>query len=140
VRPKENPIRTEVCERRDGEQRLAQAKKFLELADVVATERDNPTAADGAASLAVLAGIAASDAACCVALGRRSRGQKHADAGFLLKDSTPGGDDAAKALARLLAIKDKANYGIANVSRTQLDGALKQATKLVGFAEIVMRR
>jgi hypothetical protein len=33
-----------------------------------------------AAALAVLAGIAAADAACCAALGERSRGQAHQEA------------------------------------------------------------
>jgi hypothetical protein len=119
---------------------LTQARKFLELADVVASERQEPAAADGAASLAVLAGIAAADAACCVALGLRSRSQNHADAALLLRDIQLGGKEAATALGRLLSIKDKANYGIESVNTKQLDLAIRQATSLVAFAEELLRR
>lgn len=133
-------LRTASCDRRDAEARLAQAKKFLELADVVATERDQPAAADGAASLAILAGIAASDSACCVVLGRRSRSQNHMDAEQLLKEIAPDGDQAAKALGRLLSVKDKANYGIESVSGKDLDSVIKQAKRLVDFAESVMHQ
>jgi hypothetical protein len=133
-------MRTAPCDRRDAEARLAQAKKFIELADVVATERNEPAAADGAASLAILAGIAASDAACCVVLGRRSRGQNHADAELLLRDILPNGADAAKALRRLLSLKDKANYGIESVSGKDLDSILKQAKSLIAFADDVLHQ
>jgi hypothetical protein len=117
-----------------------QAKKFLELAEVVATERHVPAAADGAASLAILGGIAASDAACCIALGRRSRSQSHLDAALLLGDIEPGGKEAANALRRLLSVKDKANYGIESVSSRQLDLAIRQANNLVELAEELLRR
>ena len=133
-------IRTASCDRRDAEARLAQAKKFLELADVVATEREQSAAADGAASLGILAGIAASDAACCVVLGRRSRSQSHTDAELLLREIKPAGDQAAKALRRLLSIKDKANYGIESVSGKDLNAVLKHAKTLVDFAEEAMRQ
>jgi hypothetical protein len=133
-------MRTASCDRRDAEARLAQAKKFLELADVVATERDQPAAADGAASLAILAGIAASDAACCVVLGRRSRSQNHVDAELLLREIKPAGDQAAKALGRLLSLKDKANYGIESVSGKDLNSVMKQAKTLIDFAESAIRQ
>jgi hypothetical protein len=138
--PRRDSLRTDRCGRRDGEARLTQARKFLELADVVASERQEPAAADGAASLAVLAGIAAADAACCVALGLRSRSQNHADAALLLRDIQLGGKEAATALGRLLSIKDKANYGIESVNTKQLDLAIRQATSLVAFAEELLRR
>jgi hypothetical protein len=44
----------------------------------------------------VLAGIAASDAACCARLGVRARGQAHAEAVELLGTVEPGGTDMAK--------------------------------------------
>lgn len=138
--PRKDSMRTEGCVRRDAEDRLAQAKKFLELAGVIATDRDSPAAADGAVSLAILAGIAASDAVCCAALGRRSRSQAHADAIRLLESVEPGGKGAASGLGRLLSIKDKANYGIESVSGKQLDAAMKQAKGLVEYAEDILRR
>jgi hypothetical protein len=42
-----------------------------------------------AASVAILAGIAAADAACCQALGRRSRSDNHHDAEILLAETPP---------------------------------------------------
>ena len=140
MRMRGGSIRTSPCDRRDAALRLAQAKKLLEQADVVAVERKNPAAADGAASLAILAGIAASDAGCCAALGRRSRSQNHLDATQLLVEIHPAGKDAANALRRLLSVKDKANYGIVSVSGADLDGVLRHAQALVAFAEAVMLR
>lgn len=119
---------------------MAQAKKFLELADVVGTEREEPAAADGAASLAILAGIAASDAACCAVLGRRSRSRNHVDAEVLLREIYPAGESAAKALRRLLSLKDKANYGIESVSGKDLDAVMNQAKTLVAFADETVRQ
>jgi hypothetical protein len=92
------------------------------------------------ASLAVLAGIAASDAACCRALGRRSRGEDHHDAESLLETITQGGREAAVALRRLIDLKDKAQYGIIFVSRDDVKAAMNQARKLVDFANEVLRR
>jgi len=50
------------------------------VAELVAGEHEIPESRSVAAALAVLAGIAASDAACCAALGRRSRGDDHRQA------------------------------------------------------------
>lgn len=70
--------RTQVCGRPQATARLAHARKFLDAADLIATDIDADEAnASVAASLAVLAGIAAADAACCARLGRRSRSQDH---------------------------------------------------------------
>ncbi|MBB4662070.1 hypothetical protein [Conexibacter arvalis] len=103
-------------------------------------EPDNPESANVAASLAVLAGIAASDAACCAALGRRSRGQDHRDAEALLGEVVPGGDVAAKRLRRLLNLKDAAQYGFIHVSGAELRAVLRQAEALVDFARRVLLR
>jgi hypothetical protein len=114
--------------------RLAHAKKFLEVADLVAGEEKDPAYASVAAALADLAGIAASDAACCAAIGRRSRGQDHHDAEELLNQVMPGGADAANALRRLLNLKDTAHYGLIHISRADLRAVLRQARQLVEFA------
>jgi hypothetical protein len=45
----------------------------LEVAERAAGEEAIPASRSVAAALAVLSGIAAADAACCAALGRRSR-------------------------------------------------------------------
>ena len=97
--------------------------------------------ASAAAALAVLAGIAASDAACCAALGRRSRGQDHQQATGLVEQVEPGGPEAAKALRRLLNLKDEAQYGFFDVGGQDLRAALRQARVLADFAaEAVGRR
>jgi hypothetical protein len=96
--------------------------------------------ASAAAALAVLAGIAASDAACCHALGRRSRGQDHRQATELVGQIEPGGQQASSALRRLLDLKDQAHYGLFDVSGNNLTTALRQAEALVSFATQVLQR
>jgi len=80
--------RTATCGRAEAMVRLGQARKFYEVA-----------------------GIAAADAACCAALGRRSRAQDHKAAVELVRQVEPGGAEAAKNLDRLLDLKDSAHYG-----------------------------
>ena len=92
-----------------------------------------------AASLAVLAGIAASDAACCAALGRRSRSQDHHDAVDLLATVRPRGAEASQHLRRLLALKDDAEYGVIRVGAGDLKAALRRARSLVDYAEQIVR-
>jgi hypothetical protein len=129
--------RTQACDRADAAQRLQQALKFMEAARLTAEDEEYTSVA---ASLAVLAGIAASDAACCVALGKRSRGQDHKLATSLIREVVPGGDEAAKRLDRLLALKDSAQYGVIHPSPGDLTSALRNAEALVGFAQIVAAR
>lgn len=90
--------------------------------------------------LAVLAGIAAADAACCAALGRRARGQDHRQAVSLLTDVQPGGAEAARHLERLLNVKDAAHYGVINVTSAELRRALRSAERLADFAKEVLAR
>lgn len=94
--------RTQKCTASDAKTRLSQARKFLEVASLLAHEADDMEYSSVAAAVAVLAGIAASDAACCKALGRRSRAQDHRQAVELVAQVEPGGSDAAKALRRVL--------------------------------------
>jgi hypothetical protein len=127
--------RTQVCGRPQATTRLAHAHKFLDAAELIATDIDDDEAnASVAASLAVLAGIAASDAACCARLGRRSRSQDHHDAERLLAEIVPAGRDAAKDLRRLLDLKDAAQYGVMHLSTTELRSALRRARALLRFA------
>lgn len=106
------------------------------MATLTADESD-PTLeyAGVAASVAILAGIAAADAACCQALGRRSRSDNHRDAEILLAEITPGGKKAAGQLRQLIDIKDTAHYGFISVTAAQLKRALRQAQHLIDFAE-----
>lgn len=79
--------RARPCDANQAKQRMARAREFLEVAELVVDERDQGDSfvyASSAAALAVLAGIAASDAACCMALQERSRSESHRDAEQLL--------------------------------------------------------
>jgi hypothetical protein len=100
----------------------------------------DPDWVSAAAALAVLAGISASDAACCKALGVRSRGQDHHDAEALLEQIDPGGKNAANALRRLVTLKDEAHYGSSGMSKRSAVPAFTQAEKLVAFGREVLAR
>lgn len=84
-----------------------------------------------AAGLAVLAGIAASDAICGARLGRIHRGEDHVGAQDLLSESTPDGRKLAVHLGRLLSIKDAAHYGVPVVSSRKATDAIRWAARLV---------
>jgi hypothetical protein len=132
--------RTQVCSEGDATTRLRHAQKFIEVAQLVAGEGEDVEYSSQAAALAVLAGIAASDAACCKVLGRRSRGQDHRAALTLVEDVKPGGKQAANALNRLLSLKDEAQYGLIDVGGQDLKAALRRANDLVEFAEHILQR
>lgn len=136
-----SPQRTGGCTKADAAVRLEQARKFYEVAELVQTEAGVlGSAASVSASLAVLAGIAASDATCCAALGRRSRSQDHRAAVALLRQVEPGGGEAAAKLDRLLDLKDTAHYGVIYVSGADLRAAMRNAKSLVDFGAAVLRR
>jgi hypothetical protein len=63
----------------------------VETADLVIDESTRTEFANVAAGLAVLAGVAASDAICCVRLGKRHRGEDHRGAATLLAEAVPDG-------------------------------------------------
>jgi hypothetical protein len=126
--------RTQPCTADQAAKRMQDARGFLDVA-----ERSGEDAGVSAAN-AVLAGIAAADAACCKALGERSRGQDHRDAIALVGQVSPGGAQAANALSRLLSLKNDAEYGLRTLSERNREIALRQARKLIEFAEAVLRR
>jgi hypothetical protein len=130
--------RTQRCSEAHARTRLEHARAFRRVADLV--EDAGPEFASAAAAVAVLAGVAACDAACCKALGRRSRGPDHHEAEDLVRQVEPGGKVAAIALRRLLDLKDAAHYGLFDVSGSDLRTAIRQADKLVTFAEAIVAR
>jgi hypothetical protein len=131
--------RTQDCDENDARRRLRDARAQLDLAEL-ATADSTPEEKKAAASCAVLAGIAAADAACCKSLGRRSRSQDHHDAVALVRQVAPGGPDAAKQLERLLGVKDQAQYGFEDIAGQKLLSARRQARALVAFAESAVGR
>jgi hypothetical protein len=127
--------RTASCTQADGRSRTRTARAYLEVAELVLGERVRDEYLNVAAGLAVLAGIAASDAICCARLRLRHRGDNHRDAAYLLRQATPDGGELAKLLLRLLDLKDEAHYGVMVVASRKARDALRWATQLVERAE-----
>lgn len=115
------------------------ARAYLETAELVANERRQGFS-NVTAGLAVLAGIAASDAICCVRLGRYHRGDDHRRATELLETATPDGRDLAVRLERLLGLKDTAHYGATLVAHPSANLAIRWARELVSRAQEELER
>jgi hypothetical protein len=130
--------RTQDCNRQDALSRLQQAESFVEVADLVITTSDDLATPGVAAALAVLAGIAASDAACCATLKRRPRGHDHRDAVAMLATVQPHGQQMSKDLERLLNRKDEVHYGVPLVSPGDAERMVGWATRLVATARRVL--
>jgi hypothetical protein len=133
--------RTQDCSATEARGRLAKARKFLEVGELVqeVAEDGDEESASISAALFVLAGIAAADAACCHALGRRSRAKDHHAVEGLVAEVVPGGPQTAMALRRLLGLKDEAHYGFYAIGGAQLRAAGRQARAVVDFAAAAMR-
>ena len=129
--------RTEVCDSPNARNRLREAEAFLEVATQNADFSDEAYA-NVVAAIAVMAGIAATDAACCHQLKKRSRSQSHRDAAALAEKVAPDGKQASKRLLQLLDVKDKAQYGFATIGAAQAKTALRNAAYLVDWAKRVL--
>jgi hypothetical protein len=135
--------RTQDCSAAEAEKRLEHAKQFLFVSELAAENQKQDGGleyANAAATLAVLAGIAAADAACCKALRRRSRADDHHAAEDLIGEIAPDGKQAASKLRGLIDLKSDAQYGFYNVTASELTRALRQAKALIAFADRVLTR
>lgn len=83
--------RTDDCSRGDALQLLAEHERSRSLMEAARLVVGDDEFRGVAAALTVLAGIAASDAACCAVLACRHRGQDHRGAIDLLAGVEPGG-------------------------------------------------
>jgi len=110
------------------------------VADLALCDDTNTATPGVAAALAVLAGIAASDAACCATVGCRPRGQDHGQASTLLATVVPHGVRMAKDLGELLAAKDESHYGLHLVTRARAEALLRRAGRMVEAATEVLGR
>lgn len=133
------PRRTQRCGREEARARLRDARAHLQVAEL-ANPTSPPEEIKAAISSAVLAGIAAADAACCQALGERARGQDHRETTSLVEQVAPNGPTAAKALERLLSLKHESQYGFTDLGGQRLLASLRQARALTAFAESVLER
>ena len=134
--------RVAPCTPAEARARLRKAQSFASGAELV-LELGEDTGLDlpaVAAALSVLAGIAAADAACCSALGERSRGQDHRQAEQLVATVLPHGPQMAKDLKRLLERKDNAHYGVISTTEKEARDMLGWAKRLVGDAQRVLDR
>jgi hypothetical protein len=125
------PIRTAPCSAPEARTRLGTAQAYLEVARQVLAEPRRGEYLNVAAGLAVLSGIAASDAICGARLGRLHRGEDHRAAQEMLRRATPDGDKLASQLGRLLSLTDAAHYGVQVVSSRNATDAIKWSSRLV---------
>lgn len=131
-------IRTASCSKNDAVSRLKQADAFLDVAELCLDDQSSLASPGVAAALAVLATIAASDAACCSQLGKRPRGQNHSQATALVKTLAPHGNTMAKTLADILSAKDDSHYGLTLVNETKARQLALKARKIVDWAHEIV--
>ena len=129
------PPRTAPCSEVDARSRLKAAQAHLEVAELVLAGASSDQYAAVACSLAVLAGIAASDALTCRRLGLVHRGENHQEATALVEGAVPDGRKVASTLRRLLALKDASNYGLTPLSMQKARDAVRWARLLVERAQ-----
>ncbi len=120
------------CGPAEARARCTVARRYLDVAELAEAEDDASAWHNVAAGNAVLAGIAAADALCCVLLGRHSGEADHRPAVALLATTRPA---SARDLERLLQFKDTAHYGSRLITAAALRSALRAAERLVTAAE-----
>jgi hypothetical protein len=123
--------RTRTASAGDAQLRVRSAVAYLEIAELVLDDRDRVEMPGVAAGLAVLAGIAASDAICARRLGEIHRGDDHRAASHLLELATPDGRKLATTFLRLIDLKDEAHYGLILVAPRAARDAVRWARLLV---------
>jgi hypothetical protein len=117
--------------------RLDDARAFLQQAELSLELVDGSRRYAVAVSSAVLAGIAAADAACAVSLGTTSAGQHDQVVKLLRRIS--GGGRASNDMSRLLASKSAAQYSGGSVTQRAAADSIARAQRLVRFAEEQLR-
>lgn len=132
--------RTAASNRQEALVRLKTGAAYLDVAELVLNDRQRDEFFNVAGALAVLAGIAASDALCAIRLGKRHRGDDHRGATQLLESATPDGRDLANRLRRLLDLKDEAHYGVVVVSSQKARSAVRNARHLLRRATEELER
>lgn len=121
----------------DAETRLNDARAYLQQAEISLELVRGPRVAATVVSSAVLAGVAAADAACAMALGRFSTGA-HDQAARLL-GTVNGSKKAVGDLSRLVAIRTAAQSAGDSITDRQAMDAIDRARRLLAFAEAQRR-
>ena len=128
--------------RADSLARAKHARGFVNSAEIVtefADEIGDEAVSTVVSSLAVLAGIAAADAICGVALKQRSSSEDHAEAVRMLATVSPSGENYARDLRRLIAAKSGVQYSPRLVSPAVARDLVKYARRLVDGMERELR-
>jgi hypothetical protein len=113
---------------------LGKAEEFL----VAARESLEAGHALAATSLAVHAGISASDAICGARTGERAAASDHGQVVALLGRAGREGTDAVRTLTRLMPLKNRAEYEPEDVPKTTAKRAVEQAERIVQIARQVV--
>lgn len=116
-----------------GRARLKAAHAFLEQAEVTQMSATDDYQRAAATSSAILAAIAAADAACALRLGQAWKGE-HAQAHTFLR-TIKGAEKAATALQRVVSRKTEIQYMAEAVSDAKLTAAIRQAETVIAFAD-----
>lgn len=122
-------LQTKKTNKGEGRGRRLVAEKYLEVAQLI--DFEDGTAINVCVGVAVLAGIAASDAICAAALGERYSGEDHSAAADLLGRVDP---KLGKALRDLVALKNESHYGALLLAAKDRKKAVRCATTLVAEA------
>lgn len=130
--------KTRPVDRVHAQARLDDARAFLQQAEISLQFVDGPRRNATGVSSAVLAGIAACDAACALALGIVSAGAH--DQALRLLTRVSGSTKAVGDLSKLVAIKTAAQYTGKSIAERQATDAIKRAQRLIAFAESQLRR
>lgn len=125
--------RVVTCTPAECRTRRDQARRFLEVAELVLTE--DRREAHVAAALAVLAGIAAADAICGLSLGKWSRGPDHRQAAELLDEVAVRDSSLPTKFRRLLADKDAAHYSPSLITIDKATTMVRRAAALLAEAD-----
>lgn len=130
--------RSTAMTRADALARAQHARGFATAAEIVsefAEEVGDDAVTTVVSSLAVLAGIAAADAICGVALRQRSSSDDHAQAVRMLASVAPNGESYARDLRRLIAAKSGVQYSPRLVSPAVARDLTRYARRLVDGME-----
>lgn len=118
--------------RHDGDVRLQQAEAFLEQAELSVDLIAGPGRGNAVVSSAVLAAIAAADAATAYTLAEVSGGAH--DQATKLLGRVAGSTKAVSDLSRLLSLKTAAQYSSDTIRAREIDDALNRARRIIAFA------
>lgn len=129
--------RIRECDERLAAGRLRKAEQFLDVAETIRDLADDEAdVGDAFVTLCILAGIAASDAICCRALGHYVQGDDHNQAIAELAKAGREGKALSNDLRALLQMKNRAEYEARPVTADQRRRAWRRAESLVEAARL----